>query len=492
LNEEDQDLRRNFLASLDVLRGRIDSLNHSHLNSRLVYTIPDVIIHLIMQSAARLKCILARATGLKSASATALKNGARKRSSASSRSITITNSFNKPLSRLYTTSYVDKRPNNGKFHVAEQDDEDFDSEMILDSEMPAHIPQSTDTATKEPKFVRPRQNGPAYEYVGKNEAGLKVYRTYGVEGPDAAMKQVETLWSHGGRRFRKKFEKVLVEEPLKDADFDFVTPPNDLYDAPFDFSRLSASSVDLKLLIDVVSKKVGHNLINRKDAVIQAFESVVKNLDVKPMDPALFSIGRELLELHVVNALSSTYPNLPPDGMIALTSQASSPSALSRAFLALELEPFVQIVPSISLSKFPDPSATCLQLAANAYASLIGVIYIDQGYDAASKFIFQTLQISKVTPDELKRLKLLDGVKDAKKSLHKLLWRLRFPLPSYEIEHSQARAVERPGYKSTRFRSVVKSGHMVIGRGEASTKLRAESRAAADALLLHWTQQPSL
>ena len=229
--------------------------------------------------------------------------------------------------------------------------------------------------------------------------------------------------------------------------------------------------------------------------MIQAFESVVVNQEVKPMDARLYAIGRELIELHVINALTSTYPNLPSEALIRFTELSTNSSSLSRALLALKLEPFIALVPSVPLSKFADPSATCLQLAANAYLSLVGLLYQDQGFDKASQFVFDTLHLVRVSPEELTRLKLLDGVKNAKKTLTNLLYKLRFPLPIYQIEHvAHGREAydEQLPTATKRYTAIALSGDRIIGRGQSSSKARAEARAAANALLHHWSMQSTL
>jgi dsRNA-specific ribonuclease len=381
-----------------------------------------------------------------------------------------------------------------KFHVTNGEGEEFEEDLLIENDSVVNQTESIENGAQQTHTMRPSRRGPEYQLVGQNEAGMKIYRRKGADYSNIPTKLVEQLWPAHKKRSMKTYQKILVEEPMKDADLDFIVEPSELHDAPLDFSRLSSMSQDIAKLMAVVGSKTRLKASAHRNQLIQAFESVPKNQDVKPMDRSLYAIGKELIELHVLNALTSTYPNLPPDAIIRLVEQSTNPQSLSRALLGLGLEPFIAIVPNVPLSKFADPSQTCMQLATNAYFSLTGLLYQDLGFDGASSFVFETLPLVAVTPAELKRLKLLDGVKDAKRSLTSLLFKLRSPLPSYEIESvlSSKKGPQTEKASPPQFTAVVKSGSKIIGRGQASSKPLAESRAAANALLDHWCMQSEL
>lgn len=390
------------------------------------------------------------------------------------------------------------RPAEDRFHVTQETD-DFEEDLdILEDYEEEEVPSSQRVVAGElpvRKFLQTSKNGPLWEYKGtETDTGRKVYRRQGVD-PNAQVRRRERLLSAGSKRSSRKFETIILESPLTDKDMDSMDPALDAPPAPaFDFSKLSTQSSDLDALFSAVSTATGIAVSpQHRNALIQAFESSIKNQhQLKAMEASCYVIGHELLELHVINALSSTYPYLPHDGLVKLTQAAGTNEALSRALLALNLEPFIQIVPSTPLSKFEDPSTVCLDLAANAYTSLIGWVYLEKGFDVASQFLFQTLPMQRVTVDSLKRLKLVDGIQNSKVELHKLLERLRFPLPSYQIESAtDTKNVSKMGY-GNRFFAIVKSGHQIVGRGQANSKVRAEARAAANALLLHWAKEADL
>lgn len=424
-------------------------------------------------------------------------------------SSTLRHQLKKVSSRSLTTSPkrglkydITPRPTEGKFHVThdEEDTElDFEEDMdILDLEdenSPSNYVHSQQEGASVRRFIKTSKMGPTWEYKGtETDSGRKVYRMQGIP-EDAPVKRYERLVSLGSKRSNRKFDSIILESPLKDKDMDSLDPALSTPTGPtFDFSKLSTLSSDLNGLMSKVASITGSSVSTQhKNALIQAFESSLKNQHtLKPMEHSCYTIGHELLELHVINALSSTYPYLPYEGLIELTKSAGTRETLSQALLDLQLEPFIQLVPATPFSKFEDPSSVCLDLAANTYTSLIGWLYLEKGFEFASQFLFKTLPMQRVTPESLRRLKLLDGIKNSKVELHKLLERLRFPLPTYEIEAvTESSKLAKGGY-GNRFIAIAKSGHQIIGRGNANTKIRAEGRAAANALLLHWSKEESL
>lgn len=397
---------------------------------------------------------------------------------------------------------ITPRPTEGRFHVTREEEdttEDFEDDMDIleleDEVSPPEYIQSRPGGSSVRKFIKISKTGPTWEYRGtETDTGRKVYRMQGVL-EDAPVKRQERLIALESKRNSRSFDTVVLESPLKDKDMDSLDPTLSTPTGPdFDFSKLSTLASDLNGLMTQIATITGATVSpHNKNALIQAFESSLKNQHtLKPMEASCYTIGHELLELHVINALSSTYPHLPYEGLIQLTQSAGTREALSRALLSLKLEPYIQLVPATPFSKFEDPSSVCLDLAANTYTSLIGWLYLEKGFEFASQFLFKTLPMQRVTPEALRRLKLLDGIKNSKVELHKLLERLRFPLPTYEIEAVTEESKTSKGGYGNRFIAIAKSGHQIIGRGNANSKVRAEGRAAANALLLHWSKEESL
>lgn len=396
-------------------------------------------------------------------------------------------------SRLYATERYDKAAAKTSFHRSVRETQDAVPEELEEPQLEEASGEQMSSPEFKAKTIKLKWNGPEYEVIGRNELDQLILRPVGMDA-STQYKLVEHIRKSQGSRKSRAYQTVIVQEPLRDQDFDKLVPLDPHLDSPFDFSHLFAKSDDLPLLFEALSTKTKLSFNKNRDAAVQAFECVVKGQNVKPMEVSCHTIGKELIELHVLHAITSNYPHLPPQAIIKFTERATSGPSLSRSLLDLGLEPHVQLVPKISLSKFPDPSATCLEIAAIVYASLIGLIYQEHGFTAASEFLFSTLDLGKINAEELRRMDLLDGVTDAKKTLNDVLYRLRFPLPTYEMEHVNNYSTGAPaGHMGNKFIAIVKSGSNLIGRGKANSKMLAEQRAAADALLAHWaTESPSL
>lgn len=394
-------------------------------------------------------------------------------------------------------AYVDS--NRGSFHNRKPEDEDEEDMEVLDVDdhEERNMAKNWNPGSANVRqFLQFGPKGQVWEYKGtETETGTHVYRAKGL-AEDAPVRRYTRLVSAGTKSSGRSFRSVIFETSVLDKhmeEFEAASKPSSA--APLDFSKLSSQSSDVKALVKAVSAAIDSKINpHNESALIQSFETAVQTqTNLRPLEVSCFAIGRELLELHIINALSSTYPHLPHEGIVKLTQNAGSPEALSRALLDLKLESFVQLVPATPFSKFEDPSSVCLTVASNAYTSLIGWLYNEKGFEFASQFIFRTLPMQRVTQETLKQLNLIDGIKNSKTELKKLLERLRFPLPTYEIEEVvlDKKEVTQSGY-GNRFVAIAKSGHQIIGRGQGNTKVRAEARAAANALLLHWSKEESL
>lgn len=330
--------------------------------------------------------------------------------------------------------------------------------------------QNFDYLEKTPKSV----------IVGLSEEGVPIMRRPNLpEG--IPTKLVERLKKVKSRSSFSNYQRIFEEKPLEDKDFDYVF---DLKLPNLNFSNLGTISHDISsLFLSLQSLHFEFN--SNRDAVIQAFESVVLGEGIKPMDPSTFLIGKELLELQIVKALYLNYPHLSHKALINALKNASCPHFLAEAILNLKLEPYIQLVPNIELSKFPDPAQICIELASNTYTSLIGVIFLEKGFETAISFIFDSLKLQKYSKQDMKSWNVFDGVKNSKITLFKILKKLRLPLPVYEMEK-----VKRISEYQYEYSAVVKSGNKIIGRGISSKKTLAESRAAADAIFNHWTTIP--
>lgn len=111
-----------------------------------------------------------------------------------------------------------------------------------------------------------------------------------------------------------------------------------------------------------------------------------------------------------------------------------------------------------------------LQMSANAYEAITGAIYVDQGYDAAKKFIMDTII---VTLDEILRT---GSWQDAKSTLQELAQAKESSTPSYKVldEHG-------PDHDKT-FTVGVYISRKLRGKGQGPSKQTAQQKAAEQAL----------
>lgn len=109
---------------------------------------------------------------------------------------------------------------------------------------------------------------------------------------------------------------------------------------------------------------------------------------------------------------------------------------------------------------------TRLSLLSNAIEALIGAVYIDGGYLAASRFIRQWCMKEHANLEET----------DYKSRLQEVLQKKYKVPPSYEL----ARAAG-PDHDRT-FEIVVHLGKKILGKGQGKSKKEAEQAAASNAL----------
>lgn len=105
-------------------------------------------------------------------------------------------------------------------------------------------------------------------------------------------------------------------------------------------------------------------------------------------------------------------------------------------------------------------------LLANAFEAVVGAIFLDGGYDAASAFILRCLYHSTPCAET-----------DHKSLLQEVFQKKHKAPPSYETASS-----EGPDHDKT-FQVVVRFGKRILGQGSGKTKKEAEQAAACDALL---------
>lgn len=109
-------------------------------------------------------------------------------------------------------------------------------------------------------------------------------------------------------------------------------------------------------------------------------------------------------------------------------------------------------------------------IVANAFEALIGAIYLEKGYDVASKFIHQTI-LSKI--DDI----IATGSwRDPKSHLQEITQRLHNQIPAYKVT-----AEDGPDHDKT-YTVGAYINDKLIGQGSGTSKQNAESAAARAAI----------
>src|SRR5688572_11152590 len=172
-------------------------------------------------------------------------------------------------------------------------------------------------------------------------------------------------------------------------------------------------------------------------------------------------LGDAVLGLVVTDHIFRTYPDL-PEGELAKV-RASVVSAAALAEVAVELE----LGPALRLGKGEDASGGREKpsILADATEAVIGAVYLDGGWDAASELVLDLLG------ERIGAAALGPGGQDYKTRLQELAAREHEALPEYEV------ADEGPDH-AKRFYATVSLKGVAYGMGEGRSKKQAEQAAA--------------
>jgi len=176
-------------------------------------------------------------------------------------------------------------------------------------------------------------------------------------------------------------------------------------------------------------------------------------------------LGDAVLELVITEYLYNTYPN--PEGeMTNWRASLVNANMLSKIALEFDLNAFMLL----SRGEAKDTGRARQYILANAMEALIGAIYLDRGYAAASAFIhkFVIKELSHIIENELYR--------DAKSLFQEKAQEKMSVTPTYEV-------IEEWGPDHARsFKVGVFLGKEMTGQGEGPSKQEAQQKAAEDAL----------
>ena len=180
-----------------------------------------------------------------------------------------------------------------------------------------------------------------------------------------------------------------------------------------------------------------------------------------PSNERLEFLGDAVLGLVVTDHIFRTYPEL-PEGELAKV-RAAVVSAAALAEVALELG----LGPELRLGKGEDASGGREKpsILSDATEAVIGAVYLDGGWDAASELILGLLG------DRISDAAAGPGGQDYKTRLQELAARVYETLPEYDVHD------EGPDH-AKRFFAAVRVGDQRFGGGEGRSKKQAEQAAA--------------
>jgi ribonuclease-3 len=186
---------------------------------------------------------------------------------------------------------------------------------------------------------------------------------------------------------------------------------------------------------------------------------------VKEHNERLEFLGDAVLELVVTEHLYSNYQE--PEGI--LTNWRSSlvrTESISAAAAKHGFEPLLRL----SRGEKRGSERARAQILANSYEAVIGALYLDQGYEAAKKFITRSLLST------FKEILSTGSWMDAKSHLQELAQSQDVATPSYKVITE-----EGPDHDKT-FTVGVYVGGKLKGKGEGPSKQAAQQKAAEAAL----------
>lgn len=178
-------------------------------------------------------------------------------------------------------------------------------------------------------------------------------------------------------------------------------------------------------------------------------------------------LGDAVLELVVTDFLYVTYPKKPEGEMTALRSALVNAQTLSEVALEMGLNEYLLL----SKGEAKDTGRARQYILANTIEALIGSIYLDQGYEAAQKFIHT--HVHSLIDDVIDQKKFIDS----KSKFQELAQEYVGATPRYEL-------LKEFGPDHDKLFTVgVFLGDTHIATGEGKSKQEAETQAAYKGLV---------
>jgi ribonuclease-3 len=185
-----------------------------------------------------------------------------------------------------------------------------------------------------------------------------------------------------------------------------------------------------------------------------------------PHNERLEFLGDAVLELSISVLLYRKFPDAPEGQMTMLRAALVNYQRLAKVASEIDLHKFVLM----SRGEAKDSGRAHEVILANAFESVIGAIYLDQGFKVSHSFIEKVVFAHLVEVLETK------SYKDPKSELQEIVQEEKRLTPTYKVLEEQGPAHDRV------FRVGVLFGSELIAEGTGNSKQEAEVDAAKKAL----------
>ncbi|HMM33398.1 MAG TPA: ribonuclease III, partial [Thermoanaerobaculia bacterium] len=178
-------------------------------------------------------------------------------------------------------------------------------------------------------------------------------------------------------------------------------------------------------------------------------------------------LGDSVLNLGVAHMLFEALDELPEGDLSRVRAQLVRQDSLHRLAVELDLPPLLRL----GEGELRSGGQRRPSILADALEAIIGAVYLDAGYDAASALVRRLFDGVQINPA------LSAAAKDAKTSLQEWLQGRKMPLPQYEVTQIHGVAHRQTFEVAC---SVATLGLRQLGQGASR---RAAEQAAAAAML---------
>lgn len=214
--------------------------------------------------------------------------------------------------------------------------------------------------------------------------------------------------------------------------------------------------------IDALAARVGHDFSDPANlAASLAHRSWCAENEGNASNERLEFLGDSVLGLVVTDHIYRTYPTLPEGELAKVRSSVVNAQALAEAALELDLGSAIQLGKGEAASGGREKPS----ILSDAFEAVIGAIYLDGGWEAASIFVMRMLG------PLIEEAAAGPGGQDYKTRLQELAAQHYPDLPRYIVED------EGPDHAKT-FQATVFIGPDQKGEGVGRSKKQAEQAAA--------------